>query len=110
MVIYISFGAFPVADLGRVTFAEASPVQIFLTILLIICGVLFVLAWMVAFWIWTTSISDARASGHRYWMGNPRAILASYRARNWNLYLAVTLAMIGISVIVVGILIFTGRI
>jgi hypothetical protein len=72
--------------------------------------VLFMLAWMVAFWVQRGTIRDARQSGHRYWFVNPLAILAGYRAMNWNLYLWSMFAMFLIAAIIVVILFTTGHI
>jgi hypothetical protein len=56
--------------------------------ILIVLMIVFAGAWMLSFWIQTGTIRDARESGHRYWLLNPRAILAGYRAMNWKLYLS----------------------
>ena len=48
--------------------------------------IIMLIAIMVNFWISTERIKDARLSGHRYWLINPRAILAGYRKMNWKRY------------------------
>ena len=47
---------------------------------------IFMIAAMVGFWVGTERIKAARESGHRYWLINPRAIRAGYRAMNWKLW------------------------
>jgi len=46
--------------------------------------ILFVVAWIVAFWVHTDAVKAVRRSGYRYWFFDPFAI---YRAMNWKLYL-----------------------
>ena len=58
-----------------------------INVILIVLMLVFTGAWMVGFWVHTGRIRDARESGHRYWLINPLAILAGYRAMNWKLYL-----------------------
>lgn len=43
-------------------------------------------AWMVGFWLYTGVIRDARASGYRFWLLDPRAMLAGLRVMKWRLY------------------------
>jgi hypothetical protein len=59
-----------------------------INVILIALMIVFTGAWMVGFWVHTGSIRDARESGHRYWLINPLAIFAGYRAMNWKLYLS----------------------
>ena len=69
---------------------------------LIVLMIVFAAAWMVGFWVQTGTIRDARESGHRYWLINPRAILTGYRAMNWKLYLAsVLMGLIALAAIFV---------
>jgi|SRR5580698_7192879 hypothetical protein len=49
--------------------------------------IIFTIAWMVGFWINTGAIKDARQSGYRFWLINPRAVITGYRKMNWKLYL-----------------------
>jgi hypothetical protein len=81
-----------------------------MNVLLLLLMILFVLAWMVAFWVQTGTIRDARESGHPYWMVNPRAIIAGYRAMNFWLYGAALLVGGVSALLIFVILIFTGRI
>jgi len=70
----------------------------------IVLMILFVVAWMVAFWVWTGAIRDARESGRSYGMISLTLFFSS------RLYFAANLAMVVTGLIVVGILIATGRI
>jgi hypothetical protein len=48
--------------------------------------VVIMIAVCVGFWAGTERIKQSRLSEHRYWLINPRAILAGYRKMNWKLY------------------------
>ena len=56
-------------------------------VLLWVLMIIFMIAWIVNFWISTGAIRDARQSGYRYWLINPRAALAGYRKVNRKIYL-----------------------
>jgi hypothetical protein len=72
-------------DFDHITYVVKNPA---VNAILIVLMIVFTGSWMVGFWIQTGTIRDARESGHRYWLLNPRAILTGYRAMNWKLYLS----------------------
>jgi hypothetical protein len=79
-------------------------------VLLLPLFILFVLSWMVGFWLCAGTIRAIRESGHRYWMINPFAVVAGFRALNFRLYLAACGVGAVSLLLIVAICILTGRI
>jgi hypothetical protein len=62
--------------------------QTVIQVLLILLWVAGTALWMAGFWAATGMIKEARESGHRYWLVNPRATIASLKGRNFGLFVA----------------------